>query len=68
MGLLAVIFERTAVRKILSQLGLPSEPPAIARARASPEPHRSITLLEPGARPPTPPCWTRATAQPKIHV
>jgi hypothetical protein len=39
MELLAVIFERTAIRKILNHLGLPSEPPAISRARASPEPH-----------------------------
>jgi hypothetical protein len=37
--LVAVIFERTAIRKILNHLGLPSEPPTISRARASPEPH-----------------------------
>jgi hypothetical protein len=37
--LLAVILERTAIRKVLSHLGLPTEPPAVTRARASPEPH-----------------------------
>jgi hypothetical protein len=39
MELLAVILERALIRKILSHLGLPNEPPAIKRARASPEPY-----------------------------
>ena len=38
MQLLAVILERTAIRKILAHLRLPSEPPPTAPARASPEP------------------------------
>jgi putative transposase/transposase-like zinc-binding protein len=38
MELLSVILEPTAIRKILSHLGLPSEPPAIKGARASPAP------------------------------
>jgi len=37
MRLLACILERTVIRKILTHLGLPSDPPALARARASPD-------------------------------
>jgi hypothetical protein len=36
MKLIAVILERAAIRKILMHIGLPSEPPALAPARASP--------------------------------
>jgi hypothetical protein len=36
MALLACVIERSAVRKILGHLGLPTEPPAMANARASP--------------------------------
>ena len=37
MQLLACIMERGAIRKILTHLGLPPDPPALARARASPD-------------------------------
>jgi len=38
MRLLAVILDRAAIRKILSHIGLPSEPATPAAARAPPEP------------------------------
>jgi hypothetical protein len=37
MRLLAVILDRAVIRKILSHIGLPSEPPTHAAARAPPE-------------------------------
>jgi hypothetical protein len=37
MQLLACILERGAIRKILTHLRLPPDPPALARARASPD-------------------------------
>jgi hypothetical protein len=37
MQLIACILERSAIRKILIHLGLPPDPPATARARASPD-------------------------------
>jgi len=36
--LLAAIFDQDAIRQILAHLGLPTEPPALAKARAPPEP------------------------------
>jgi hypothetical protein len=36
--LLAAIFDQDAIRKILTHLGLPTEPPTLAPARAPPEP------------------------------
>jgi len=36
--LIALITERSVVRKILAHLGLPTEPPTLAPARAPPEP------------------------------
>ena len=38
MQLIACILERSAIRKILTHIGFPSDPPAAARARASPDP------------------------------
>jgi hypothetical protein len=35
--LLAAIFDQDAIQKILAHLGLPTEPPALAKARAPPE-------------------------------
>lgn len=37
MQLVACVMERNAIRKILIHLGLPSDPPAVAHARASPD-------------------------------
>ena len=36
MRLLAVVMQQAAIRKILGYAGLPSEPPRLAPARASP--------------------------------
>jgi hypothetical protein len=36
--LIALITERSVVRRILAHLGLPTQPPALAPARAPPEP------------------------------
>ena len=36
--LLAAIFDQGAIQKILAHLGLPTEPPTMAPARAPPEP------------------------------
>jgi hypothetical protein len=38
MALIACILERTAIRKILAHLGLPTDLPANARASPDPEP------------------------------
>jgi hypothetical protein len=38
MKLLAVILDRAVIRRILSHIGLPREPPTPAAARAPPEP------------------------------
>ena len=35
--LLAAIFDLDAIQKILAHLGLPTEPPALAKARAPPQ-------------------------------
>jgi hypothetical protein len=37
MELLEIVLERTAIRRVLSHLRLPTDPPATAPARASPE-------------------------------
>jgi hypothetical protein len=37
MALIACVLERSAVRKILGHLRLPTEPPAMANARSSPD-------------------------------
>jgi len=36
--LLAAIFDQGAIQQILAHLGLPTEPPPVAPARAPPEP------------------------------
>ncbi|MFI5307322.1 MAG: ATP-dependent helicase HrpA [Polyangiales bacterium] len=38
LALVACILERSAIRKILAHLGLPTDPPATARASPDPEP------------------------------
>jgi hypothetical protein len=50
MKLIAVILERAAIRKILTHIGLPDEPPALAPARASPGAQLRFDALQMSAR------------------